>query len=47
MRSTAKAQVRPGPRDLRRNPFFCLVMTTMLAGTVWAGMVWVAGQIQP
>ena len=45
MRMAFKAQVRPGPNDIRRNPLTCAVMTTAVAATVWVGMVWVAQQI--
>ena len=42
MRSPTRAQVRPGPRDVRRNPMVCVAMTAVLATTFWLGMVWLA-----
>ena len=46
MRIAFKAQVRPGPNDIRRNPVTCVVMTAAVAATVWLGMIWVAQQIR-
>jgi hypothetical protein len=45
MRLAIRSAVRPGPRDVRRNPLTCAIVTAMLAGTVWLGMVWMAQQI--
>ena len=42
MRSLTRAQVRPGPRDVRRNPMVCVAMTAVLGATFWLGMVWLA-----
>jgi hypothetical protein len=42
MRSLARVQVRPGPRDVRRNPMVCVAMTAVLATTFWLGMIWLA-----
>jgi len=46
MRMAFKAQVRPGPNDIRRNPLTCVVATVFVAATFWLGIVWVAQQIR-
>jgi hypothetical protein len=38
-------RVRPGPRDLRRNPVVCVVITVALAATFWMGLIWLAERI--
>ena len=46
MRMALKTQVRPGPRDIRRNPLTCAVATALVAASFWIGIVWVAQQIR-
>ena len=45
MRAVAKAQLRPGPQDLRRNPLTCVLVTAAVAATFWMGMVWLAERL--
>ena len=45
MRAVAKAHIRPAPRDFRRNPLTCVLITAALATSFWVGMIWFAERI--
>ena len=45
MRVMAKAQLRPAPHDVRRNPLTCVLMTVALTATFWIGVVWLAQRL--
>jgi len=47
MHSAARGKLRPGPRDIRRNPLTCALVTVALATTFWLGLIWLAQQIRP